>query len=167
MALIRFPSGPQIVLGDSDGELLASLDGQPLWSSDLGSSEVRGMDDAKINGQTYAAIATNDGSIAVYDADGNRSGHIRRSNYVVCVPSILTAMATVKSSRAANMAHSYLQRRGWYTLFNKSLGQAISEVREVELNGDPSSQRDRCRRKRRRRVGIYQYRRSDVVGIPI
>src|SRR5512138_4037180 len=69
VALIRFASGPQIVLGDSSGRLLAlSLDGQPLWSAALGSSEVRGMDDAQIDSQTYLATAAHDGNLAVYDA---------------------------------------------------------------------------------------------------
>src|SRR5215216_2235034 len=69
VALIRFASGPQIILGDSNGSLLAlSLDGEPLWTSMLGSGEVRGMDDARIGGQTHAAIATIDGKVAVYDA---------------------------------------------------------------------------------------------------
>jgi len=42
-AVIRFSSGPQILLGDSSGSLLAlSTNGQILWNSDLGSEEVRG-----------------------------------------------------------------------------------------------------------------------------
>src|SRR6266545_569819 len=59
----NFPySSPKTTLGDVDGKLLAlSLDGKPLWRSKLGGNEVRSMDDAKIDGQTYAAIATNDG----------------------------------------------------------------------------------------------------------
>src|SRR5215212_4748186 len=74
VALIRFPTGPEIILGDSDGNLLAlSLDGKPLWNSNLGSNEVRGMDDAKISGQTYVAIATNNGNLAVYDAQGKQA----------------------------------------------------------------------------------------------
>src|SRR5512139_1328098 len=39
VALVRFASGPEIILGDSDGKLLAlSTDGQPLWTSQLGGS---------------------------------------------------------------------------------------------------------------------------------
>ena len=48
VALIRFASGPQIVLGDSSGKLLSlNLEGEPLWISTLGTNEVRGMDDAR------------------------------------------------------------------------------------------------------------------------
>ena len=47
VAILRFASGPQIVLGDTSGSLLAfSVEGAPLWESKLGSSEVGGMDDA-------------------------------------------------------------------------------------------------------------------------
>ena len=141
IALIRFASGPQIILGDNAGSLLAlSTDGQPLWNSQLGSSEVRGMDDAKINGRTYAAIATNDGSLAVYDGEGNSVWS--------------TTQEQLRRMRAFDLnadGNSEIITGGEYgmfiiynaadgsQLFSKSLGQAISEVREVELNGDPSS----------------------------
>ena len=71
-AVIRFSSGPQIVLGDSTGRLLAlSTDGTPLWDYALGSEEVRGMDDARINGQVHVAVATHNGAVAVFDGNGN------------------------------------------------------------------------------------------------
>ena len=141
VALIRFASGPEIILGDSSGNLLAlNTDGKPLWKSQLGSSEIRGMDDAKINGKTFAAIATNDGNIAVYDSDGNQVW----SN----------SQEQLRRMRAFDLngdGNSEIITGGEYgaftiynaadgsTLFKKSLGQAISEIREVELNGDPSS----------------------------
>lgn len=141
VAIIRFPSGPQIVLGDTSGQLLAlSLEGQPLWQSKLGSSEVRGMDDARISGQIYLAAATNDGSLAVYDALGNQVWS--------------QSQEQLRRMRAFDLngdGNSEVITGGEYgaffiysaadgsTLYNESLGQAISEVREVELNGDPSS----------------------------
>ena len=141
VALIRFASGPQIVLGDSSGNLLAlSLDGKPLWTSTLGSSEVRGMDDAKISGQTYAAIATNDGNLAVYDALGNQVwSHTQEQ------------LRRLRAFDLNSDGNSEIITGGEYgaffiysaadgnTLFNTTLGQAVSEVCEVELNGDPSS----------------------------
>ncbi len=70
-AVIRFSSGPQIVLGDFSGSLLAlSTNGQVLWDSDFGSEEVRGMDDAVVGGKMYVAVATHDGSLAVFDSQG-------------------------------------------------------------------------------------------------
>ncbi|HXD09086.1 MAG TPA: VCBS repeat-containing protein, partial [Anaerolineales bacterium] len=42
--VVRFASGPEIVLGDTSGGLLAlSLSGQPLWAYSVGSEEIRGM----------------------------------------------------------------------------------------------------------------------------
>lgn len=141
VALIRFSSGPQIVLGDSSGRLLAlNTNGEPLWNSTLGSNEVRGLDDAKISGQTYLATATNDGNLAVYDAQGNR---IWSSN-----------QEQLRRLRAFDLngdGNSEIITGGEYgaffiysaadgnTIFRTTLGQAISEVRQVELNGDPSS----------------------------
>jgi WD40 repeat protein len=141
VALIRFASGPQIILGDSSGSLLSlNLEGRPLWTSTLGSGEVRGMDDAKIAGQTHAAIATNDGNVAVYDAQGNQVW--------------TQSQEQLRRLRAFDLnsdGNSEIITGGEYgaffifsaadgsTLLSTQLGQAVSEVREVELNGDPSS----------------------------
>ena len=140
-AVIRFSSGSQIVLGDNSGGILSvGLDGASLWSGDLGSAEVRGMDDALIGGQMHVAIATNDGSIAVYNAQGSVIWQ--------------TSQEQLRRMRAFDLngdGNSEIITGGEYgafriynavdgsILFEKSLGQAVSEVREVELNGDPSS----------------------------
>ncbi|MEK6751211.1 MAG: hypothetical protein AABZ00_03010 [Chloroflexota bacterium] len=141
VAVIRFSSGPQIVLGDNSGGILSvSLDGTSLWSGDLGSAEVRGMDDARIGGQVHAAIATNDGNLAVYDSQGNAVWQ--------------TSQEQLRRMRAFDLngdGNSEIITGGEFgafkiysavdgsILFDKSIGQAVSEVREVELNGDPSS----------------------------
>ncbi len=141
VALIRFASGPQIVLGDTSGKLLAlSLDGQPLWTTQLGNREVRGMDDAKISGETYLAAATNDGNLGVFDSTGKKVWS--------------RAQEQLRRLRAFDLnsdGNSEIITGGEYgaffiygaadgsPLFNTTLGQAVSEVREVELNGDPSS----------------------------
>ena len=141
VAILRFASGPQIVLGDTSGRLLAlNLNGEPLWDAGLGSNEVRGMDDARISGQIHLAAATNDGSLAVYDAQGNQVWS--------------SSQEQLRRMRAFDLngdGDSEVITGGEYgaffiysaadgsTIYNESLGQAISEVREVELNGDPSS----------------------------
>jgi hypothetical protein len=141
VALIRFASGPQIVLGDSSGRLLSlSLEGAPLWTSTLGSNEVRGMDDARIGGQVHLATATNDGSLAVYDAQGNQVWSQNQE--------ILRRLRAFDLNSDGNSeiitggeygAFSILNAVDGSSLFSTQLGQAVSEVREVELNGDPSS----------------------------
>jgi hypothetical protein len=141
VALIRFASEPQIILGDSDGNLMAlSTEGQQLWKSKLGGNEVRGMDDARINGETYAAIATNDGNIAVYDSKGNQVWSNSQEQ--------LRRMRAFDLNGDGNSEIITGGEYGAFKIYNavdgsqllsKSLGQAISEVREVEMNGDPSS----------------------------
>ncbi len=141
VALIRFASGPQIVLGDSSGSLLAlSLEGEPLWSSNLGSSEVRGMDDARIGGQPHLATATNDGYLAVYDEQGNQvwsqSQEQLRRLRAFDLNSDGNSEVITGGEYGAFFIYSAVDGS---TLFNTTLGQAVSEVREVELDGDPSS----------------------------
>jgi hypothetical protein len=141
VAMIRFASGPQIVLGDSGGGLLAlSLDGQPVWNMTLGPEEVRGLDDARIKGEVYLAAATHGGAIAVLDGSGQQV--------------FFNSQESLRRMRAFDLnndGNSEIITGGEYgaffiydaadgsTIFNKTLGQAISEIREVELNGDPSS----------------------------
>jgi WD40 repeat protein len=141
VALIRFASGPQIVLGDSSGRLLSlSLEGQPLWTSALGSSEVRGMDDARISGQPHLATATNDGNLAVYDAQGNQvwshSQEQLRRLRAFDLDSDGNSEVITGGEYGAFFIYSAMDGT---MVFNTTLGQAVSEVREVELNGDPSS----------------------------
>lgn len=141
VALIRFAAGPQIVLGDSSGQLLAvSLEGEPVWRSTLGSGEVRGMDDARIGGQVFLATATNGGSLAVYDAQGDQvwsqSQEQLRRLRAFDLNSDGNSEIITGGEYGAFFIYSAADGA---TLFNKSLGQAVSEVREVEINGDPSS----------------------------
>lgn len=141
VAIIRFSSGPQIVLGDSSGSLLSlSLDGQPLWSYSVGGEEIRGMDDARIGGNTHVAVASHSGALAVLNSEGKAIWN--------------TSQEQLRRMRAFDLngdGNSEVITGGEYgafyiysaadgsTIFNNSLGQAVSEVREVELNGDPSS----------------------------
>jgi WD40 repeat protein len=141
VALLRFASGPQIVLGDSGGNLLAlSLEGEPLWTSTLGGSEVRGMDDARIGGQVHLATATNDGQIAVYDSQGNQvwsqSQEQLRRLRAFDLNSDGNSEVITGGEYGAFFIYSAADGS---SLFSTQLGQAVSEVREVELNGDPSS----------------------------
>src|SRR5688572_1337079 len=141
VAIIRFSSGPQIVLGDTSGRLLAlSLDGQPLWESSLGSNEVRGMDDARVNGQVHLAAATNDGSLAVYDAQGNQVWSTSREQLRRMRAFDLNADGNSEVITGGEYGAFFIYSAAdGSVVYNDALGQAVSEVREVELNGDPSS----------------------------
>lgn len=141
VAVIRFASGPQIVLGDNGGSLLSlDLNGQPLWNSALGLGEVRGMDDAHINGQAYLAAATNNGVVRVIDSQGrsvweNSQETLRRMRAFDLNGDGESEVIT-GGEYGAFFIYSAADGR---ILFNDALGQAVSEVREVELNGEPSS----------------------------
>jgi len=141
VAVIRFSSGPQIVLGDASGNLLAlSLDGQTRWNASLGSSEIRGMDDAKVNGQTFVAVATHNGSLAIYDEKGSAlwSGSQEQLRRMRTFDLNGDGTSEVITGGEFGAFKIYNAADG-SLLFETSLGQAVSEVREVELDGDPSS----------------------------
>ncbi len=141
VAVIRFSSGPQIVLGDNSGGVLAlGTDGASLWNGNVGSREIRGMDDALIGGEPHVAIASNDGTVKVFASDGStvwtanqeelrrmRAFDLNADGNSEIITGGEYGLFRIYSAAEANV------------IFEKSLGQAISEVREVELNGDPSS----------------------------
>ncbi|MFZ5877895.1 MAG: hypothetical protein ACOY0R_00845 [Chloroflexota bacterium] len=141
VAVIRYASGSQIVLGDSSGSILSlGLDGAPRWNNALGNAEVRGMDDALIGGQMHAAIATHDGMLAVYDEQGRavwtQSQEQLRRMRAFDLNGDGNSEIITGGEYGAFFIYSAVDGS---VLFNKSLGQAVSEVRTVELNGDPSS----------------------------
>jgi WD40 repeat protein len=141
IAVFRFASGPQIVLGDSGGALLAlGLDGQTRWTSDFSSEEIRGMDDALIGGQTFAAVASHDGTVAVFDAQGNAIWQIRQEQLRRMRAFDLNSDGNSEVITGGEFGAFFIYSAAdGSTLFTKSLGQAVSEVRTVELDGDPSS----------------------------
>jgi hypothetical protein len=140
-AVIRFASGPQILLGDSAGHVQSlSLSGQLLWEARDGGDEIRGLDDAMINGQTYVAIANRVGVISVYDAQGNQVWKQDTET--------LRRMRAFDLNGDGNSEVLFGGEYGTFTiynavdgsvLYNDSLGQPVSEIREVELDGDPSA----------------------------
>ena len=141
VALIRFASGPQIVLGDTGGNLLSiSLDGKPLWKASLGNEEIRGLDDAKINGSTYLAAASHSGDVAVIDSNGQNVWQVSQEQLRRLRAFDLNAdgNSEIITGGEYGALNIYSAVNG-NILFTKSIGQAVSEVREVELNGDPSS----------------------------
>jgi hypothetical protein len=141
VAIIRFASGPQIVLGDSSGKIVSvGLDGQPRWSFTLGNAEVRGMDDALIGGKTHVAIATNDGAVAVFDDQGHQVWTHSEEQLRRMRAFDLNGDGDSEVITGGEYGAFFIYNAAdGSTLFNKSLGQPISEVRSVELNGDPAS----------------------------
>jgi len=141
IAVIRFASAPQIVLGDTSGGLLAlSLDGEPLWSYSVGNEEIRGLDDARINGAVHLAAASHSGAVAVLDGQGKAVWNTNQEQ--------LRRMRAFDFNSDGNSeiltggeygAFFVYDAQDGTQLYTQGMGQAVSEIREVELNGEPSS----------------------------
>lgn len=139
--VLRFAAGPQIVLGDSSGGLLSlNLSGQPVWAYSVGSEEIRGMDDALIGGKMHLAVASHDGWVAVLDSEGKAVWSTNQE-----------ALRRMRAFDLNSDGNSEIITGGEYgalfvynavdgnKMYNQGMGQAVSEVRVVELNGEPSS----------------------------
>lgn len=141
VTVMKFPSGTEIVLGDASGNLQGyKPDGTFLWKASVGYDEIRGLDDARVDGQPYLAAASYSGEVGVVDANGN----FRWKN----------STETLRRMRAYDLfgdGTSEILTGGEYgdfsiwnandgsKTFSKTMGQAISEIRTAEINGDPSS----------------------------
>ncbi len=141
VVVMRFASGQQIVLGDTSGELLSlSLTGQELWTYHLGVNELRGMDDALIGGQVHLAAATKDGSLAVISSSGQAVWSTTQEQLRRMRAFDLNADGNSEiitgGEFGALIVYSAVDGS---ILHNESIGQAVSEVRVVELNGDPGA----------------------------
>ena len=139
--VVRFASGPQIVLGDSSGGLLSlNLSGKPLWAYSVGSEEIRGMDDALIGGKTNLAVASHDGWVAVLDSEGkavwNTNQESLRRMRAFDLNSDGNSEIITGGEYGALFVYNAVDGNKMYT---QGMGQAVSEVRVVELNGEPSS----------------------------
>ena len=141
VAVIRFSAGPEIVLGDNGGGILAlTTDGTQQWTGNVGSAEIRGMDDARIGGETYVAVASNDGTVKVFGPQGETIWSVSQEQLRRMRAFDLNADGTSEVITGGEYgAFVIYSAADGSILFQKSLGQAVSEVREVELNGDPSS----------------------------
>jgi len=141
VAVLRFASGSQIVLGDTGGDLLSlGLSGRPLWRYDVGGEEIRGLDDARINGQVQLAAASHDGSVVVLNQNGQSIWNTTQEQ--------LRRMRAFDFNSDGNSeiltggeygAFAVIAAADGSQLYTQSMGQPVSEIREVELNGEPSS----------------------------
>ncbi len=141
--IIRYPSGPQIVLGDSQGKLAAySPQGELRWQAAISSGDVvRGLDDALFNGQRYLAAANHDGTVSVYDEKGTAlwtyslNSLLRRLRaYDLNGDGVSELLVGGESGRFV-----MLDAASGSELRTYSPGQIITEIRSAEINGEPSS----------------------------
>jgi outer membrane protein assembly factor BamB len=142
-AVVRFAGGTQVLLGDEAGQVVA-LDarGQALWRGATTITDyVRGLDDVRIAGVVHAAAANHNGLVVVFDEQGQAlwdyqlSGTLRRLRaYDLDGDGNGEILVGGDGSRLALLEAATGDER-----FNRGLGQAIIEIREAELDGEPSA----------------------------
>ena len=142
VAVVRFAGGTQVILGDDRGQLVAlNAQGQEVWRQSISTGAVRGLDDIAVNGTLTLIAASDNGYVKAYDANGkpqwtyNYGGNLRRiraydlggtgaGNVVVGGDS---GELVVLDASTGKKVSSHL------------LGQAITEVRDAEIDGNPST----------------------------
>ena len=142
-AVVRFPSGPQIVVGDNIGNLDGlNASGKKLWHSNLSSGDaIRGLDDALIGGKVFLAAANHDGSVALFDNTGQTRwtyslGQIIRRLRSYDLNGNGDSEILLGGEQGKIVA---LNAATGQELFTRFAGQAVTEIRDGELNGEPSS----------------------------
>jgi hypothetical protein len=140
--VVRFPERTLIIAGDDKGQLIAlDKDGQEVWRDYLSSGDaIRGLDDALIDGKIYLAAANHDGHVALYDAAGKAlwtysTGVLRRLRaYDLNGDGNSEILLGTENGQLI-----VLDAATGNELFKRSLGQAVTEIREVEVDGKPES----------------------------
>jgi outer membrane protein assembly factor BamB len=141
-AVIRFPERTLIIAGDDQGQLVAlDQDRQEMWRDYLSSGDaIRGLDDALIDGKIYLAAANHDGHVALYGAAGDMlwtySTDILRRLRAYDLNGDGNGEILLGTEYGRLIA---LDAATGNELFTRSLGQALTEIREVEADGQPAS----------------------------
>ena len=143
IAVIRFASEEQVILGDIGGNLVSlQPSGEVLWESgDLLGEEVRGLDDALVNGQLMLAAIDRAGKVALINEQGQAvwetraSGGLRRMRAYDLNGDQVSELYL----GGENGALVALNAANGEALFEHPVGQVITEIRDAEINGDPSS----------------------------
>lgn len=142
VAVVRFPERTLIIAGDDEGQLIAlDKDRQEVWRDRLSSGDaIRGLDDARIDGKIYLAAANHDGHVALYDVNGET-----RWTYSTGVLRRLRAYDLDGDGNSEILLGTdngqliALDAATGQELFKQRMGQAVTEIREVEADGNPSS----------------------------
>jgi hypothetical protein len=141
-AVIRFPERTLVIAGDDKGQLIAlDKEGQEVWRDYLSSGDaIRGLDDARIDGKIHLAAANHDGHVALYDASGKTlwtysTGVLRRLRaYDLNGDGNSEILLGTDNGQLI-----ILDAATGKELLKQRMGQAVTEIREVEADGDPSS----------------------------
>jgi outer membrane protein assembly factor BamB len=143
IASMRFSSGPQIILGDINGNIISlDVNGKYLWEEgDLFQGETRGLDDALVNGEAMLAVIDREGTVALFNDAGasiweyRASGGLRRMR-AYDLDGDRNGEILIGGENNALVA---LNASDGQVLFERPIGQTITEIRSVELDGEPAS----------------------------
>lgn len=143
IAVMRFPAGPQIVFGDTGGQLVAvTAGGDETWRAQVGVGDyIRGLDDALVAGQRHLAAANHDGTVVLVDERGEAqwnyqyNGPLRRLRAYDLDGDGTSEILLGGDNGDLVM----LDAASGTPRFEQRLGQTIVEIREVELDGKPSA----------------------------
>jgi hypothetical protein len=142
-AIIPFKAKRLGVLGDTNGNLVAlDASGKVNWQVTLSSGDyIRGLDDARVDGEVFLAAANHDGTVGLFDSNGQQlwtyqlNGALRRLRSFD-----LNGDGTSEILIGGDGGELVvLNAANGKPVFTKTLGQTITEIREAELNGEPTT----------------------------
>ena len=141
-AVIRFSSGTQVVVGDTNGQLVAlsGATGGEVWRAQLtGDSEARGLDDALRDGDRLLVAANRGGGIEAFSADG-------RARWQTSIGGLRRMRTFDTDGDGRSEVYSggeggtlFVWGADGEALWNQRIGQQVVEIRDGELDGDPTS----------------------------
>jgi hypothetical protein len=141
-AVIRFASGSQVVVGDTEGQLVAysGADGREVWRAQLsGNSEVRGLDDVLLDGQRLLVAADRGGQVTLFGPDGRHRWDAEINGLRRMRAFDLNGDGTSEVYFGGEQGTVFRRLADGTALEPLLIGQQVVELREGELDGDPRS----------------------------
>ncbi len=144
IALIRFQPIPQIVIGDERGVIAAlTLQGEAAWQATLSRNGdyIRGLDEAMFQGSAYTAAASHDGYISLYNSVGEPTWNMSieqelRRLRVYDLNNDGASELFIGGERGRLMVYDTAHST---TIVDDTLGQALTQIRDGEIDNEPSS----------------------------
>ncbi len=143
IAVMRFDSGSQIVVGDNDGVLLSvNAQGQQMWQTRLSMGDyIRGLDEAKVGGTVHMVAANHDGTVGLFDANGQQFWEYSLGEDLRRLRGYdLNGDGTTELLIGGDQSRLLLFESGQpEPAIDTTVGQAVTQIRDGEVDGDPAS----------------------------
>ena len=142
IGVVRFNAGTQVVVGDPEGRLgaFSGVDGSLLWGGGVwGRGAIRGLDDLLLDGDRMLVTADRAGLVAVWDPTGERlwetfiNGLRRMRTFDV------DGDGRSEVYFGGEQGTVFVRDAAGEPLWSHRIGQQVVEIRDGELDGDPSS----------------------------